>query len=97
MSETHAYHDTGSRCSGPGYGYSIVKGEWSAPDRFNPGEFVRVPAFGVRLSWQGMTRVAWTGDCYDDARELGYRFAAMGQAWHVYTSRQRALASGIAY
>ncbi len=73
------YTATGSRCSGPGYGYAFLR-------RTSDG------AYGVRLSWLGITRIVWN----DDARELAYRFASVGQAWHVYTSRQAALARGIA-
>lgn len=75
----NAYTETGSRCSGPGYGYAFIR-------RTADG------AYGVRLSWQGIARIVWS----EDARELAYRFAGMGQSWHVYTSRVAALARGVA-
>jgi len=92
----NAYTETGTRCSGPGYGYSLIQGTESTPDTFNPGTFYQQPVYGVRLSWQGIARIVWTGADYTDARELAYRFASIGRAWHVYTSRLEAHARGIA-
>lgn len=68
--------------SGPGYGYSISRD-------------VTAPAFVVSLGWQGLRRYV-PCDTYGDACTLGERFADVGRAWHVYTSRNAALARGIA-
>jgi len=90
-----SYTDTGSRVSGDGYGYSIIKGSESLPCYFNPGEFYPCDVFGVRLVWRGIARIVWTGAQWSDASDAGERFANMGRRWRIHTERARALAHGI--